>query len=171
LCKEFIMQHCGSRRTAWLGLALFATLGLAACGVTSTTGGAGTTATSPTATSKPTSTGCPLPNQMISRAPANVTVRPVSEGVKPVSITVGQIIEVQLPFGHRWALFPPGSSDLTVQSPAGYGDASVQSCIWRFQGAQAGSETLIFEEQPLCQSGMECPNYVTQIQIPVTVGS
>jgi hypothetical protein len=171
LCKELIMQRNGSRRAAWLALALGAALGLTACGVTSTTGGAGTAASAPTATSKPTSTGCPLPTQTVARTPATVTVQPVTKGIKPVSVTVGQTIEVQLPFGHKWNLFPPASSDLTVQSPSGYGDASVQSCIWRFQAAQAGSEMLTFTEQPLCTSSMECPDYITQLAIPVTVGT
>lgn len=168
------MRRFGSRRAAWLAVVLGASLGLTACGVTSTTtGGAGTTASVPTttATSKPTSTGCPLPTQVVSRAPATVIERPVGTGVKPVSLKVGQTVEVQLPFGHKWALFPMSSAILSLQSPAGYGDASVQSCIWRFQAAQTGSENLTFIEQPLCDTGVECPNYVTQVEIPVTVGS
>ncbi len=166
------MQMLSTRRIGWVvGVALLVSLGLVACGVTPTstaTSPASSTTTSRTTPTATAATGCPLPTQTVQRAPANVIVRPLTD-VQPVNASVGQTIEVQLPFGHKWALFPAMSTLVTLQTPAGYGDASVQSCIWRFTAATAGTGQIVYLVSPVCGAGVECPNYMARFTIDLHI--
>jgi hypothetical protein len=168
------MRMMSSRRAGWaVAVVLLGSLGLAACGATSTSTATspagGSTTTSATPTPAP-ATGCPLPTQAVQRPPADVVVRPLT-AEQPVDAKVGQTIEVQLPFGHKWALFPLATTIVSLQSPAGYGDASVQSCIWRFTATAAGNGQLVYLVSPICQTGVECPNYMARFTIDLHITS
>ena len=148
------MQRTSIRHTGWFfgAVLVVVSTGLVACGVTSATPAANTTSVS-TATTVAQSTGCPLANQTVSRAPASVLISPTGS-LQQISLHVGQTLEVRLPFGRKWSYFPSSTDTLTLQSPAGYGDATVNSCIWRFTAAHTGSTSINFIFAPLCLPSM-----------------
>lgn len=149
---------------------------LAGCGTNTTTGspsGNGGTTPTPTSTTAPTAgkataNGCPSSATFVAPpTPANVILTNKNSGNK-VSVKKGDIIEVDLPFGHEWS----GPSDLsqgplTMQGPAGYESASSKACVWRFVANSAGTVHLSFIGRPLCKKGQLCPMYV--MAVPFTI--
>ena len=160
------MRIRGTQRHGWLvGCVLVGvSLGLAACGVSSTAtgGGASTTTTANT-------TGCPAATQTVSRPTATVLLK-ANNTSHTVTLQKGQTVEIQLAFGRRWALFPSSTPSLSLQQPSGFGDASVQSCIWRFTATQSGSSEVVFNYGPVCTTATKsCPQYEGQLSFTVTV--
>ena len=147
---------------------------LAACGVNPGTTGSGGQPPTPTPAPAPgkgygTSVGCPS-NTVVSSAPtkANVTVQMSNLNV-PITAHVGDVIEVRLPFGHKWG-GPIASQDgLDLQQPAGYAWKTDNVCIWRFVAKGTGTSQLLFHSQALCKPGEMCPLYITSIPFTVTV--
>jgi len=85
-------------------------------------------------------------------------------------VQVGQSLEVELPFGHRWSLGPAaGQPALYLDMPAGYGDLSLKSCVWHFTAQQAGQVNLSFTSGPICQAHEECPQFLVVVMIAVEV--
>jgi hypothetical protein len=97
----------------------------------------------------------------------------LAQANKGASLQVGQTLELALPFGHHWALAPSSTSwqsTLTLDTPAGYGDTSLQSCVWRFTAKRAGEALIAFTFTPNCKPPMECPQIMGFVKVAVTVG-
>jgi hypothetical protein len=93
-----------------------------------------------------------------------------ADAPKGVTLQVGQTLEVALPFGQRQSIAPAaGGPALLLNTPAGYGDASLKSCVWRFTAEQAGQTLVTFSSAPICKPGIDCPQYVAIRKITVTV--
>jgi hypothetical protein len=150
-------------RRALAALLMTASLGLAACGSTASSPAGGTTTVQGV-------TGCTTNSAPASRAPANVVVHPAT-GLQEVKATVGQVIEVQLAFGRKYALFPSGNNVLSEQSHSGFADATAHSCIYRFKATQAGATDITFITSPICKASQECPQNMGRMVIPVQVQS
>lgn len=166
-----------TRRQAWILVVPFVlvlVLALAACGTNTSTGAApGSTATAPGATatstqSQASANGCPSKTVVTSPpAAANVVLTNANSGTT-ITAKKGDIIEVNLPFGHTWQ-GPTGTAQnlLTVQGPAGYTYPSAKACVWRFLATGTGTVHLSFEGRPICPKGQACPMYV--MAVPFTV--
>src|SRR5690349_12819487 len=121
------------RRKSFVCLASFATLlifMLAGCGTHTGTGTGSTPPVAPTVQGYGTSNGCPS-DAVVSTAPAapNVAVKPSDTGAT-VNAHVGDVIEVDLPFGVVWT-GPAGSQGmLQLQTPAGYAWKASKMCVW-----------------------------------------
>jgi hypothetical protein len=170
-------------------LTLVLTLLLAACGGTSTgnggsngsgsTGGTGASP-APTATPAPspttinvqgygTSKGCPSDMVVRGNMPnANVMVTPSNLNSTVVAHN-GDIIEVNLPFGHKYTGPTDSQGILQLQQPAGYASQSASACIWRFMAQGTGTQRLTFTSQPLCKPGQMCPMYVMAMSFTIDV--
>jgi hypothetical protein len=62
---------------------------------------------------------------------------------------------------------PLADSILKLDTPAGYGDADLKSCVWHFTTLASGSTSLEFSMQALCEPGTQCPNYITLVDFTV----
>jgi hypothetical protein len=164
---------------------------LAACGVTTSVAGngqaslasstAGSVSATPsghgtvipfhTPTVTITKTGCPLPTQTVNWPSPPTIVVTAAEAAKGTSLQVGQTLELELPFGRLWMLGPSSTwkGILTLESPAGYGDASLKSCIWRFTAQKRGQAAITFTFAPVCKPPMECPQFVGVLNVVVAV--
>src|SRR5437588_8028327 len=107
-----------ARRSFFLAGVLVTVLAfvLAACGAnTSTgsgTGSSGSTSTTPTASAS--QTGCPSTTAMSTvPAPANVVLKP-SNNNSTTSAKVGDVIEIDLPFGQAWSGPVTSQGELTL---------------------------------------------------------
>ncbi len=145
---------------------------LTACGSNTNTGATGSS--SPSSTSTPvgiydTATGCPS-NTVVTTAPARANVIVVPAQVN-TTITAhnGDVIEIRLPFGHRWN--GPGVSQgvLELQMPYGYASQSDGACIWRFVAKGIGTTKLNFSNQALCKKGQMCPMYIALFPFTIEV--
>ena len=157
---------------------LLLTLLVAACGSNAgsgSTGGTGSTGSAPVKASPTavkgygTAQGCPS-DLVINTAPpaANVVVKRLSADASTVA-HVGDVIEVRLPFGHKWSGPIASSGTLQMQQPSGYAWKSDSVCIWRFVAKSAGTTTLNFTSRPLCKPRQMCPMYIAEIPLTITV--
>ena len=150
---------------------------LSACGAASQTGSgsSGSTPTAAPATAPTavkgygTSHGCPS-DMVVSSAPsqANVLIKPANSQ-STVTAHVGDVIEVRLPFGHKWGGPNSSPSNLQMQSPSGYAWTADNACIWRFTATGTGNTVINFISQPLCKAGQMCPMYILEVPFKVDV--
>lgn len=149
---------------------------LSACGGSSPApGNPGSSPTSaPTAAPTPvkgygTSHGCPS-DMVVSTAPAQakVVIKPANAN-STITAHVGDVVEVRLPFGHKWGGPTSSLSNLQLQPPAGYAWTADSVCIWRFNATGTGSTVLDFSNQPLCKAGQMCPMYILKLNFTVNV--
>jgi hypothetical protein len=172
-------DSCSKCQTLWIMalMAIMLTLLLAACGG-SAPNGSGGTASAPTATPTPvlvkvqgygTYNGCPS-DLVIKSAPpkANVTIQQTNINDTVVAHN-GDIVEVELPFGHKWTGPTDTQGVLQLQQPAGYAWKSGNICVWRFVATGTGTETLNFSSQALCKRGQMCPMYIMAMSFTVDV--
>jgi hypothetical protein len=170
----------GRQQAFWITalLAVMLILLLAGCGGSASSGGAGGTASAPTATPSPapinvqgygTDNGCPS-DLVIKNAPskANVTVQSTNVNDTIVAHN-GDIIEVELPFGHKWTGPTDTQGVLQLQQPAGYAWKSGNICVWRFVATGTGTEKLGFSGQALCKNGQMCPMYIMAMSFTIDV--
>jgi hypothetical protein len=145
----------------------------AGCGAASTGGNGGTTAT---ATAAPTTVkgygsanGCPS-DMVIGTTPtqANVILQP-SDANTTITAHSGDVIEVRLPFGHKWGGPVTSQGILQLQTPAGYALKTNKSCIWRFVAHGTGSAQLSFSGRPICKQGQMCPLFIMSVPFKVDV--
>src|SRR5260370_20358591 len=112
-------------------IALFA-LVLAACGSSGGSGpGSGSTPTLTPTSSQGygTAHGCPSDAVVTPEPPAaNVTVK-LSDANRTLMAHVGDVIEIQLPFGLRWTGPAISGRGLQLQTPAGYASPFPATCI------------------------------------------
>ena len=171
-------------------LALLALLGVVAgCGATtgpggeqgvssspSPTGATQSAAASPTATSRraPTTTttsssavACPASDQGLGNPALILTpTTPNRSG----AAHVGDMVQVRLPTTTKWTFQssqPTGM--LTTTQPSGVLIHSVNACVWSFQAASAGTVSLPFIGQAICEPGKPCPNYRIAMTFTVTI--
>jgi hypothetical protein len=141
---------------------------LAAC-ISNTGTGSGTTATPAPTVVKGygTANGCPS-DMVLSGTPtkANVTIKPSNSSSTVIAHT-GDVIEVDLPFGHRWGGPTISQGALELQQPAGYAWKATNTCVWRFIAKGTGTSQLDFTGRALCKSGQICPMYV--LDMPFTI--
>ena len=159
-------------RKSWLliaSLAILLTFLLTACGKNT---GTGTGSAPPAPTVVPgygTSNGCPS-DFVVNTAPAapNVTVKPNnSSGV--VSAHVGDVIEVDLPFGIVWTGPTTSQGVLQLQTPAGYAWKASKMCVWRFVAHGTGTSQVTFYGRAMCKKGQLCPQYITRVPFTFSV--
>lgn len=155
--------------------ALILILVLAACGTNTSTGSAPGATTTPVVTTSATGTpgqgtaeGCPSTSTVTSAPPsANVVLTNANNG-STVNAKKGDIIQVNLAFGHKWQEQPDASQKLLApQGPAGYVSSSIKACVWRFQAIAAGTVHLNFTGRPICKNGQACPMYI--LDVPFTI--
>lgn len=162
---------------------LLALILLVGCGITTgtadTTNAAGqlsgaptsmATATPSTPAASSTTTGCPLATQVVQWPSPPALIITSAQSTNTAVVHVGQSIELALAFGHRWSLGPnAGQPALALNEPAGYGDTSLGSCIWRFTAEHAGTASVSVLSAPICQAHMQCPQMIAIHTITVTV--
>jgi len=164
--------HSARQKTLFLmvSLAALLTFALAACG---SIGGSGTGSTpTPTPTTVQgygTAHGCPS-DAVVTPAPptANVTVK-LTDANATVKAHVGDVIEIQLPFGLRWTGPTISGGELHMQPPAGYASTATGMCIWRYNASRAGTTHLTFFAWPMCRTGQYCPQYVLALPFTIVV--
>ncbi len=165
-----------TKRTLLAFFLLFLTLLVAACGSNAGSGSTGSTGSAPVKASPTavkgygTAQGCPS-DLVINTAPpaANVVVKRLSADASSTVAHVGDVIEVRLPFGHKWSGPIASSGTLEMQQPSGYAWKSDSVCIWRFVAKSAGTTTLNFTSRPLCKPRQMCPMYIAEIPLTITV--
>jgi len=99
---------------------------------------------------------------------ASVIVKPTQMN-QTISAHNGDIIEIQLPFGHKWTGPTTSQGILQIQGPAGYASKSANACVWRFVVKGTGTAQLVFHSQALCQAGQVCPMYITAMPFDFNV--
>lgn len=150
-------------------LALVSTL--AACGANTTTGAGSTPTSAPTsgATTAPgkATNGCPTGT--VATPPQktpNVTLH-MGNSNSTATAHTGDLIEVQLPFGHQWSGPTTSQGALELQSPSGYASPTLKMCIWQFIAQGTGASQLNFTGRPICAKGQLCPQYI--LNVPFTI--
>lgn len=114
-----------------------------------------------------TSQGCPDDTVVTKTVPAaNVTATMQNT---TITAQVGNIIEVRLPFGHKWSAPRTVPSALIMQSPAGYASTTTSNCIWRFEAKQKGDIQLQFSAAPLCKPKTMCPMFIMLTSISIKI--
>jgi hypothetical protein len=86
-----------------------------------------------------------------------------------VTAHVGNVIEVEFPFGTRWGGPTTIPSNLQQDQPAGYASPSGNVCVWRFTATGTGMANLEFHAQALCSMGQECPMFIELDPISIDV--
>jgi|SRR5438876_11797332 len=162
-----------------LAILILLTFLLAACGAASTSnGGSGTTgsgaAGAPSAAPVPikgygSANGCPS-NMVVasSASKANVTLQPADANTT-VTAHNGDVIEIRLPFGHRWNGPATSQGILQLQAPAGYASKTNNVCVWRFVAQGIGNVNLNFTGQAICKKGQLCPMFIMEVPFKIDV--
>jgi len=116
-----------------------------------------------------TAHGCPS-DLVVNTAPstANVVVKQLSANTLTTA-HVGDVIEIRLPFGHKWGGPTTSQGNLTIQQPSGYAWKSDSVCIWRFVAKSAGTTNIHFTSQAICKPGQMCPFYIAELPLTITV--
>jgi hypothetical protein len=159
------------QKRTWLLVGSFMTLlvlALAACGTNVGSGSTSTGATSTTPTASASSYGCPGSVMNTSPAPANIVLKE-SDHNSTVTAHVGDVIEVDLPFGQSWTGPTTSQGKLQLQTPAGFALPASKMCVWRFTVQSAGTTQLQFYGQAICKKGAMCPLYI--MRLPYTIVS
>ena len=145
---------------------------LAACGTNPGSGSSSTgsaPSATPTATSAVNPNGCPN-NTVVSTAPAPATrVLKLSDSRSTVNAHMGDVIEIQLPFGHAWSGPTASQGILQLQPPAGYAWKAANVCVWRFTVQGTGTAHINFYGKALCKKGQLCPQYVMNLPFTISV--
>jgi hypothetical protein len=160
------------RRRTWFAPGSFLILMvfvLAACGYntgtgSTTTGSGSTTAATPTTTVS--AYGCPGTVMTTAPAPAKIVLKQ-SDSSSTVTAHVGDVVEIDLPFGQTWTGPTTSQGELQLQTPAGYALTASKVCVWRFTAQNAGTTQVDFFGKAICQKGQMCPLYI--MRIPYTI--
>ncbi len=158
------------RRRTWFALGSFLTLmifALAACGANT---GSGTTSPGSSSATTPTTTvsayGCPGAVMTTAPAPAKIVLKQ-SDSNTTITAHVGDVVEIDLPFGQAWTGPTTSQGELQLQTPAGYALTASKVCVWRFTAQSAGTTQVAFLGKAICQKGQMCPLYI--MRIPYTI--
>ncbi len=164
------------QRRTWFALASFLVLlvfALAACG--SNTGGSGSATnpgSTPTKPATPITTvnlsGCPGAAMTTPPSPAQIVLKQ-SDSNGTVTAHVGDVVEVDLPFGQTWTGPTTSQGGLQLQGPAGYAVTAAKMCVWRFTAQGTGTTELDFYGKAICKKGTMCPLYIMRIPYTIVV--
>jgi hypothetical protein len=152
-----------------VALLLIAVLLLTACGSKSETATTGASPKPPPTTVKGygSANGCPSDAVVTGETTkATVMVKPGNANSTIVAHN-GDIIEIRLPFGHKWSGPTNSQGTLELQGPAGYALKNDKVCVWRFVAVKTGVTKLGFHGQAICKPGQLCPMYI--MEMPVTI--
>ena len=147
----------------------------ASCGAASTGGNVAGSA-SATAVSAPvvikgygSTNGCPS-DTVVNTVPtqANVVLQP-SDANTTITAHSGDVIEVRLPFGHKWGGPATSQGILQLQGPAGYALKTNNVCVWRFVAQGTGSIQLNFTGRPICKRVQMCPLFIMSVPFKISV--
>ena len=86
------------------------------------------------------------------------------------SAHIGDLAQVRLPTTTKWTFqssAPVGT--LAVAQPSGVLIHAVNACVWSFQATAAGTTSVSFIGQPLCEPGKPCPNYRIAMTFTITI--
>lgn len=162
-----------TRRSAWFALSSLLVLlvfTLAACGSntggSTNTGSGSTTGTTPTASAS--AYGCPGTVMTTTPAPANIVLKP-SNSNATVTAHVGDVVEIELPFGQVWTGPTTSQGELQLQGTPGSAVTTSKMCVWRFTAQGTGTTQMEFYGRALCQKGQMCPQYITRIPYTIVV--
>jgi hypothetical protein len=116
-----------------------------------------------------TANGCPS-DMVVNAVPtkANVILQP-SDVNTTIAAHNGDVIEVRLPFGHKWGGPAASQGILQLQPPAGYALKTSNVCIWRFVAQGTGSAFLDFSGRPICKRGQMCPLFIMNVPFKISV--
>ena len=142
---------------------------IAACGAPPNA----STSTPPATPGSAALNGCPTqqaPPDATSK-PADVVANEIANANgQPVTLKVGQILEVRLSAPKRWGLSLQDSSQiLQPDATEGWYNAMLRDCIWRFTAKSAGTASLIYAGGPVCAANTKCPDFVEAQEFDVTV--
>ena len=161
------------RRSGWFAfgsLLVLLVFTLAACGYNSggstNTGSGSTTGATPTASAS--AYGCPGTVMTTAPAPANIVLKP-SNSNSTVTAHVGDVVEIELPFGQAWTGPTTSQGELQLQGPAGSAVTASKVCIWRFTAQSTGTTQVEFYGRAICQKGQMCPAYITRIPYTIVI--
>ena len=116
-------------------------------------------------------TGCPSNSAVSSTpAPANVVLTK-SNSYKTTLAHVGDVIEIDLPFGTYWSGPTTSQGELQLQTPAGYAWTPTKVCVWRFTARGTGTTILKFSASAICdfKTVVVCPANVTLYPFTISV--
>src|SRR5579871_6938708 len=137
-----------ARRSVWFvlgSLLVLLVFVLAACGYngggSTNTGSGSTTGTTPTASAS--AYGCPGTVMTTAPAPANIVLKP-SNSNTTVTAHVGEVVEIELPFGQTWTGPMTSQGGLQLQGPAGSAVTASKVCVWRFTAQDTGTTQVEF---------------------------
>ena len=158
-----------TRQNAWFAfgsLLVLLVFVLAACGYNSggSTNTGSTTGTTPTASAS--AYGCPGTVMTTAPGPANIVLKP-SNSNSTVTAHVGDVVQIELPFGQAWTGPTTSQGGLQLQGPAGSAVTASKVCVWRFTAQGTGTTQMEFYGRALCQKGQMCPQYI--MRIPYTI--
>ncbi len=160
------------QRRTWFALGSFLVLlvfALAACGSNtgggSTTSGAGSTATPPATAS---AYGCPGTVMTTAPSPAKIVLKQ-SDSNATITAHVGDVVEIDLPFGQTWTGPTASQGELQLQGPAGYAVTASKMCVWRFTAQSTGTTQVEFYGKAMCQKGQMCPLYIMRIPFTIVI--
>lgn len=144
---------------------------LAACGYNSggstNTGSGSTAGTTPTAASG-SAYGCPGTVMTTTPSPAKIVLKPADSNTT-VTAHVGDVVEIDLPFGQAWTGPTASQGELQLQGPAGAAVTASKVCVWRFTAQSAGTTQMEFYGRAICQKGQMCPQYITRIPYTIVI--
>ena len=143
---------------------------LAACGYNSggstNTGSGSTTGTTPITSAS--AYGCPGTVMTTAPSPAKIVLKP-SNSNTTVTAHVGDVVEVDLPFGQAWSGPTTSQGELQLQGTAGSAVTTAKVCIWRFTAQSTGTTQVEFYGRAICQKGQMCPAYITRIPYTIVI--
>src|SRR5579859_3948604 len=159
------------RWSAWFALSsllILLVFALAACGYNSggSTNTGSTTGTTPTTSAS--AYGCPGTVMTTAPAPAKIVLKP-SNSNATVTAHVGDVVEVDLPFGQAWTGPTTSQGELQLQGTAGSAVTASKMCIWRFTAQSTGTTQVEFYGRAICQKGQMCPAYITRIPYTIVI--
>jgi hypothetical protein len=139
---------------------------LAACGNSGTT----STGSAPvTPTTVVNTNGCPSSTVVgTAPSPANVVLTQSNHNTT-ITAHVGDVIEVDLPFGQSWSGPTTSQGELQLQTPAGFALTTSHKCVWRFTAQGAGTTVLNFYGKAICKQGELCPQYIMNLLYTIVV--
>lgn len=161
------------RRQGWFAfgsLLVLLVFVLAACG-SNTSGGTNTGSGSTTGATPTTGAGafgCPGSVMTTAPAPANIVLKP-SDSNTTVTAHVGDVVEIELPFGQAWSGPTTSQGGLQLQGTAGSAVTPSKACVWRFIAQGTGTTVVEFYGRAICQKGQMCPQYITRIPYTIVI--
>ena len=160
------------QRRTWFALASFLVLlvfALTACG--SNTGGSTTNPGSSSITAAtPTVSvyGCPGAVMTTAPSPAKIVLKQ-SDSNTTITAQVGDVVEIDLPFGQAWTGPTTSQGQLQLQGSAGYAVTASKMCVWRFTAQSTGTTQVEFYGRAICQKSQVCPLYIMRIPYTIVV--